>query len=146
MSLGSDFRAAIHHAHRALLALDAQQAQQPFREGGWRRIELLGHMIDSCLYNHVRFLTAANTGTLAVTRYDQIGSVRLHDYAGLAWEEVLDYWCIHNELLTRAVERISEDAHAIECRLEDGEVMRLDDLIRDYLRHTQHHVAQLAAS
>ena len=146
MSLGSDFRAAIHQAHRALLALDAQQAQQPFREGGWRRIELLGHMIDSCLYNHVRFLTAANTGTLAVTRYDQIGSVRLHDYASLAWEEVLDYWCIHNELLTRAVERISEDAHAIECRLEDGEVMRLDDLIRDYLRHTQHHVAQLAAS
>jgi len=144
MTLGAEFRQAVGKAHRALAAMDPDRAQQPFREGGWRRVELLGHLIDSCLYNHVRFLNAAVQRALDVARYDQLGSVQLHGYAGLDWEEVLDYWCIHNELLARAVERIPEDVYSVACRLEDGETMRLDELIRDYLRHIEHHVAQLA--
>jgi len=144
MTLGAEFRQVVDKAHRALAAMDPEHAQQPFREGGWRRVELLGHMIDSCLYNHVRFLTAAHQRALEVARYDQVSSVQLHGYAGLHWEEVLDYWCIHTGLLARAVERIPEDAYSVECRLEDGETMRLDELIRDYLRHIEQHVAQLA--
>lgn len=143
MTLGAEFRQAIDHAHRALKAVDPERAQKPFREEGWLRVELLGHLIDSCLYNHARFMTAANQRSLKVARYDQTGCVQLHGWAGLLWEEVLDYWRIHNELLARVVERIPEDAYAVECRLADGETMRLDELIRDYLRHMEHHVAQL---
>ncbi len=138
-----EFRQAIALAHQALVAVDEEHGRRPFRNGGWLRVELLGHLIDSCLYNHVRFLTATNRRALEVTRYDQLGSVTLHAYAELGWEEVLDHWCIHNELLARMVERIPHDAYSVECRLVDGETMRLDELIRDYLRHVQHHVAQL---
>jgi hypothetical protein len=144
MSLPAEFRLAISNAHAALAAMDPARARQSFRVGGWLRVELLGHMIDSCLYNHVRFLTAATARSLNVARYDQDNSVQLHGYAALDWEEVLDYWCIHTELLTRLVERIPEEAYAVECRLEDGGTMRLDELIRDYIRHVEHHVAQLA--
>ncbi|MBL8179034.1 MAG: DinB family protein [Bryobacterales bacterium] len=144
MPLAREFRHSIAAAHRTLAAMDPGRAHQPFRESGWQRVELLGHLIGSCLYNHVRFLNAVNKGSLAVERYDPLGSVRLHNYAALDWEEVLDNRRIHNELLARAVDRMPEAAHAIECRLEDGETMRLDELVRDYLRHIEHHIAQLA--
>ena len=146
MDLGIEFREAIVRARRALSQVTEESGAAPFRPGGWLRVELLGHMIDSCLYNHVRFLTAANHRSLQVNRYDQTGSVRLHGYAELTWPEVFDHWCIQQELLARLVERIPQDAFAVECKLEDGSTMRLDELIRDYLRHLEHHLRQMMDS
>lgn len=143
MSLGTEFREAIEAAGRSLASITDDQARLPFREGGWLRVELLGHLIDSCLHNHVRFLTAANSGALAVARYDQHGCVRLHAYGDFGWQDLLGHWRMQNELLARVVERVPPQAHAIECRLEDGETMRLDALIRDYLTHLRHHLTQL---
>ena len=111
-----EFRQAIALAHQALVAVDEEHGRRPFRNGGWLRVELLGHLIDSCLYNHVRFLTATNSRALEVTRYDQLGSVTLHAYAELGWEGGLDHWCIHNELRARRLERFPNDAFSVESR------------------------------
>ncbi|HUQ91497.1 MAG TPA: hypothetical protein VM120_07435 [Bryobacteraceae bacterium] len=70
------FRADIAHAHQRLRKVTEQQATQPFREVAWLRKELLGHLIDSAVHNHVRFLAAAH-GELTAAPYAQQSCVTL---------------------------------------------------------------------
>lgn len=139
------FRADIAHAHQRLRKVTEQQATQPFREGAWLRKELLGHLIDSAVHNHVRFLAAAH-GELTAAPYDQQSCVSLHGYEELPWDAVLEHWVSQNELLARVVERLPETAYEATCRFVDGRTMTLQALMEDYLRHLNHHLEQLVPS
>lgn len=143
MSLGEEFRAAIALADAAMQKV---KDEGPYREGGWSRKEILGHLIDSAAHNHVRFVTAANAGSLRLAEYDQAGCVALHGYGEMAWAVILGHWRSQNELVALVVERIPAQALEASCALPDGSQMSLEELIRDYLRHMAHHVEQITSA
>jgi hypothetical protein len=143
MSLAHDFRLAIHEAESAIASIVDELAEQPFRKDGWSRKQLVGHLIDSALHNHVRFLSAANAGSLDVKTYDQEGCVQLHGYADMTWAAVVGPWRHENDLIARLVERLPAASYASPCTLANGEVVTLEWLIRDYLRHLSHHIEQM---
>jgi hypothetical protein len=141
--LGSEFERRLAAAAQKLTVVNEEQASQPWREGAWLRKEVLGHLLDSAANNHVRFAFTALNGQYSGPRYEQNEWVRLHDYRGISWRELLDYWRVRNLLLTRVVTQIPEAALESTCRIGENEPVSLRFLITDYLAHLEHHVNQI---
>ena len=108
--------------------------------GNWTRKQELGHLIDSASNNHLRFVNAALNGSYKGPSYQQAASVNLHDYAGLPWTKLVDFWSAYNELLAHLVEQIPDHAMAYLCRVGTDDPVTLGFLIEDYVTHMQHHL------
>lgn len=140
-----NFREHIAIAYRYLVAVSEQSADLPFREGGWTRKEILGHLIDSALNNHQRFVRAALDGSYEGPSYQQEGWVKMHGYQSMEWQTLLQHWRLQNELLSAVVERIPENRFSAQCRVGGGDPVSLRFLIEDYLAHLDGHVEQIVS-
>ena len=138
------FREHIESAQKRLVSVSEQESQRPVREEGWSRKEILGHMIDSALNNHQRFVRAALDGSYAGPSYDQKGWVAMHGYKSMAWDALLHHWHCQNQLLCAVVEQIPANRFEVECRVGVGAPVTLGFLIEDYLVHLDHHLNQIA--
>jgi DinB superfamily len=140
-----DFRTSIASIHQVLLNVSEQESQCTCREGGWTRKEILGHLIDSALNNHQRFVRAALDGAYAGPGYEQDEWVALHGYKSMPWGVLVQHWRWQNELLCEVVQRIPDTRLGAPCRIGNGEPVTLSFLIQDYLDHMQHHLQQIVA-
>jgi hypothetical protein len=138
------FRDRIASAYRSIQTISEQQSQQPLKQGGWSRKQILGHLIDSALNNHQRFVRSALSGFYEGPSYEQAGWVAIHCYDAMSWSELLAHWRMQNELLSAVVDRIQEAQLSAECRVGDNPPVTLHFLIDDYLAHLDHHVQQIA--
>jgi len=141
--LGHQFDLRLKAAAVRLSAITEQRAAEPTHPGGWLRKEVLGHLLDSAANNHQRFVRAALDGSYAGPGYEQEAWVKFHGYAQMPWAELLTEWRQRNALLSRIVQRIDESALSASCKVGDNEPVTLRFLIEDYLRHLDHHVAQI---
>jgi len=139
----AEFAIQIAAFESRLARVEAHAAEREIRPGGWCGKEVLGHLIDSALNNHQRFVRAALDGEYAGPAYDQPAWVALHGYRELPWDELLNQWRKQNGLLARVVRRIPESRLDAPCRVGGGEPVTLAFLIGDYLRHLAHHVEQI---
>ena len=139
----AQFRERISSAYQLLRGVSEEGSQRPLREGGWSRKEILGHLIDSALNNHQRFVRAALDGSYNRPSYEQEGWVDMHGYRTMAWDALLEHWRWQNELLCAVVERIPENRLGGQCRVGEDAPVTLRFLIEDYLAHLGHHVQQI---
>lgn len=141
-----EFWARMEAAERQLSQVSAEDSQKPYRNGGWSRRELLGHLVDSACVNHVRVVMATTNGSYEGPSYDQNGWVALHGYARMPWAAILDQWRARNTWLAEAVSNVPQEKMSAPCVIGSNVSMRLDELIRDYLRHLEHHVAHITGA
>jgi hypothetical protein len=127
----------------ALRAISEDQAERPRREGGWSPKQELGHLIDSATNNHARFVRGALEPDFHGLGYDQEGWVKLHGYAALRWDALVDFWQRYNALLAHLVRQIPEERLGAVCRVGDSAPVTLGFLIEDYMLHMQHHLDQI---
>jgi hypothetical protein len=137
------FREQIVSMYQLLLPISDAEAQRPFRQGGWSRKEILGHLIDSALNNHQRFVRASLDGFYQGPTYQQEGWVAMHGYHAMVWSILLEHWRCQNELLCEVVERIPETRFSAQCRVGENIPVTLQFLVEDYLLHLRHHVQQI---
>ena len=137
------FRERIASTHQLLRNTSEEESQRPFRESGWSRKEILGHLIDSALNNHQRFVRAALDGAYEGPSYQQEGWVAMHGYKSMAWSLLVEHWHWQNELLCEVVERIPETRLDAPCRVGNDAPVSLRFLVEDYLNHLQHHIRQI---
>ena len=142
--LGHVFQERIAAAEARLSRIDESQAAETWRPGGWLRKEVLGHLLDSAANNHQRFVRAALDGRFEGPSYEQEGWVRLHAYSELPWQTLMASWRDRNATLARIVTRIDDARLSAPCKIGDYPVATLEFVIVDYLRHLDHHVAQIA--
>jgi hypothetical protein len=114
------------------------------RPGGWCPKEVVGHLIDSALNNHQRFIRAAIEGSYEGPGYAQQEWVNLHGYRQLTWDAVVAHWKFQNELLGRVVARIPDQRLTAACTVGNGDAVTLEFLIEDYLAHMDHHIGQIS--
>jgi uncharacterized damage-inducible protein DinB len=145
-SLASTFRAGIASARAKLEEIDEDSASAYLRPGGWNAKQTLGHLIDSALNNHQRFVRAALEDSYQGPTYEQEGWVGMHGYGDLPWSELLSHWRKQNDLLGLVVDLIPEDKYAAICKIGINEPVTLRFLVEDYLVHLHHHVDQIAAA
>jgi len=144
-SIASDFRADLNAIHAALLALSIELADIPWRNGGWTRKQIVGHLLDSAANNRQRFVRAAAEGEYAGSLYAQDAWVAAHGYASQPWITLLDWWKVEHEILAAVVDRIPEERLDASCTIGGNAPVSLRFLIQDYLRHQHWHLKQLTA-
>jgi hypothetical protein len=141
--LAKAFRSGLGEIRVIIGAVRAEQAGEPWREGGWTRKQILGHMLDSATNNRHRFVWAAIDGHYKGPQYDQQPWVNAHGYAEQEWETLLRWWDAEHEILAAVVDRIPEERLEADCVVGDDAPMTLRFLIEDYVRHQRGHAEQL---
>ncbi len=144
--LATAFRAGIASARGKLELIDEQSACAELHPGGWTSKQTLGHLIDSALNNHQRFIRAVINGGYEGPFYEQEAWVSLHGYGEMPWSELVTHWQKQNDLLCMVVDRIPEDKYAAVCIVGTDAPVTLRFLLEDYLRHLHHHLDQIAAA
>lgn len=126
-----------------LRAQTDDQASVPRAPGKWCAKEELGHLIDSASNNHIRFAIGALEGRFHGPGYAQDDWVKLHGYATMRWEAIVEFWFSYNGFLAALLGRIDESRLDSECSVGTGPPVTLGFLIDDYILHMQHHLDQL---
>jgi hypothetical protein len=139
------FRLEIVRLRLTLDELSPALADVPWREGGWTRKQIVGHLLDSAANNRQRFVRAAINGQYAGPGYAQDAWVDAHGYSGESWETLLRWWQAEHEILMALVDRIPEERLEASCVVGDDAPVTLRFLIEDYVSHQKGHFKQLQA-
>jgi len=117
--------------------------QEPYGPGKWRRVEVLGHLIDSASNNHQRFVRALIQSRLDFPSYQQEESVSVQAYESFGATGLIELWAGYNHLIAHVMERIGPDKQMTPCRIGNDEETTLEFLATDYNRHLIHHLKQI---
>lgn len=141
--IAEDIRSEVERAAAVFRGSQESDVTQDRGAGKWIRKEILGHLIDSALNNHQRFVRAQFTSPFVGPGYDQVAWVRLHAYRGRPWGDMVDLWVALNRHLTAVVESVPAEKLQTPCVIGEGEAAPLEWWIRDYVRHLRHHLEQI---
>jgi hypothetical protein len=112
--------------------------------GKWVKKQILGHLIDSALNNHQRFVRAQQADVLVFPGYDQVAWVTVQHYDSRGWLELVDLFVACNRHLAAVLATVPASKLGTPCTIGDGPAQTLEWVMRDYRRHLLHHLAQLA--
>jgi mannose-6-phosphate isomerase-like protein (cupin superfamily) len=147
-------RQLVTDATPRLLALGDEASTRPRAPGKWPPRAIVGHLLDSATNNHRRFVLAQLHDTLTFDGYAQDRWVRVQDYAHAPWTELVTAWSGMNLVLAHvmaaapeSVRRASHADHNLDqigfAPMDPNRPATLDDLMRDYVAHLDHHLQQI---
>ena len=142
--VSSDLRTTIDTALPNLLAVPAERANTPLSPGKWSAQQIIGHLCDSAANNHQRFVRASQFGTLAFPPYIQNFWVDFQQYETCDWRDLVVFWHAYNRHLAHVMDQIPADRHQASVTIGDTAPVTLDFLVRDYVVHLKHHLAQIS--
>ena len=142
-SYGFQLHQLVEGVKKELLELSEPSVSRRPSPEKWCAKEILGHLIDSAMNNHQRFIRAVNSGGLEFPGYDQDHWVRVHRYYDAIWLELIQLWTSLNRFIAHTLQEISIDDLFTKCWIGDGEPVSLEFLIGDYIRHIRHHLGQI---
>ncbi len=117
--------------------------QEPYAQGKWRRVQMLGHLVDSASNNHQRFVRALLQPSLEFPSYDSDGFVEVQCYESFPAATLLELWANYNNLLAHVIERIPASSRTVICQIGADAPVTLEFLAADYVRHLTHHLKQI---
>ena len=128
-----------------LLAISEDSAAKRPKPDSWCKKEILGHLIDSASNNHQRIVRLQLAPTLEMPSYEQNGWVRSQNYATRPWRDLVELWLAYNRHLAHVIRNADAGAARHIWKASAGDV-ELQFLIEDYVRHLNHHLAQILES
>ena len=137
------FRADLDQIHASLRSFPPELADVPWREGGWNRKQILGHLLDSAANNRQRFVRASIQGQYSGPGYNQDAWVDAHGYASQPWETLFFWWVAEHAILAAVVDHILASRLEASCIVGDDPPVTLGFLIEDYIAHHRWHLAQI---
>jgi hypothetical protein len=112
--------------------------------GRWSKKEILGHLIDSAMNNHRRFvLSQLEPEPLLITPYEQREWVALARYQFTPASELLHLCTLLNQQLARLLEQLPATTATQRCEFDNGYSVTLRWLAEDYVLHLEHHIHQI---
>jgi hypothetical protein len=141
--LADTLTAAVENVRTRFQGLSEQEAGTPLRNGGWSRKQVIGHLIDSASNNHQRFVRLLLEPQVSLPGYEQAGWVASQQYQDRSWPELLELWAAYNRHLAHLISCVPSAVLSHTCRVGAAEAVTLEFLMRDYVRHLQHHLTSL---
>jgi len=146
--LAERLRSIVAREEPRLRAIPPDAARQAPKPGKWCPAEVIGHLIDSASNNHQRFVRTQLQDDFVSPGYAQDAWVSVQGYADEPWSDLIEMWTGVNRHLAHVIERIPAPALGRTCTVvsTDGKKnppMSLEALVADYLRHVEHHIAQI---
>jgi hypothetical protein len=147
-ALLEEFNTALEDGNQILLVLSEEQAATPKALGKWSPKQIIGHLIDSAFNNHQRFVRGQimahlNNGILELDGYAQDEWVRVGQYNQQSLSSLLGLWLAINQQIMVVIAQTPDSALETQIKIGGGEVVTLEFVMLDYLRHLKHHLAQL---
>jgi DinB family protein len=150
----NDFRNTIDSASENLMLIDEAKSAQPRAEDHWSSKQIIGHLIDSAANNHARFVLGQLKDDLVFPGYDQEGWVRTNHYQQRAWSDLIQLWRSYNLHLHHLMTHADRAKLNTPCTLHTlqeiafktvpkSEAVTLEYLMKDYVDHLKHHLAQI---
>jgi hypothetical protein len=133
----------IQKARPELEAIDEERASTRTIDGKWSIKEIIGHLIDSAANNHQRFVRLQNAAENVSIRYDQEFWVNVQAYQSAKWVNLVDLWYYYNKHLSHVVEYLNQAMLDNKCDMGYTEQKTLDFVVKDYIRHLEHHLKQI---
>ena len=133
----------VEAASESLRRIGDPEASRRAAPGKWSRKEILGHLLDSAVNNHHRFVRAQQVEELTFPKYEQEHWVSSQGYGERPWTELIELWRLYNRHLAHVISLIPEERLAVICVIGPYEPVRLGYLIEDYLVHLRHHLQQV---
>jgi hypothetical protein len=121
---------------------EAESDQRPSPDR-WTKKEVVGHLIDSASNNHQRFVRGQIAAGQDFPGYEQERWVRIQDYQGARWADLIDLWRAYNTHLLHVAGRMSEEGQRATCRLGGGAEVTLVGLFVAYVDHLEHHLRKM---
>src|SRR5215213_10836035 len=103
--------------------------------GHWSKKEILGHLLDSAVNNHHRFVRAQQVKQLTFPAYEQEHWVSSQGNAERPWLELVDLWRLYIRHLAHVISLIPEERFAVMCVLGSDSPVSLGYLVEDYVVH-----------
>jgi DinB superfamily len=131
-----------------LIALPYIDTQKAGEDGKWSKKQELGHLIDSALNNHQRFVRAQihahlENGVLRIAGYNQNDWVRIGEYQTRVWGELVRLWKSLNQQILHVMKNVAPEALQTPCTIGGGEPIALELVMIDYVGHLKHHIAHI---
>ena len=141
--VAGELLSVVETASESLRRFDDSEASLGSAPGNWSKKEILGHLLDSAVNNHHRFVRAQQVKEFAFPAYEQEHWVSSQGYGERPWPELVDLWRLYNRHLAHIISRIPEERLAATCVIGTNEPVSLGYLVEDYLVHLKHHLQQL---
>ena len=149
-----DFRKTVDSASDRLRTIDEAEAAKPRSDDHWSSKQIIGHLIDSATNNHARFVLGQLKDDLVFPGYDQDGWVRTNHYQDASWLQLVELWRTYNLHLHHVMSHADQAKLNTPCTLHTlqeiafktvpkSEPVTLEYLMRDYVDHLKHHLAQI---
>jgi len=126
-----------------LRAIGEVPSARPPATGVWSARQVLGHLIDSGVNNHVRFVRAAAETGLALPGYDQNAWVQAGGYQERPWADLVTLWAAYQTQLAHLIAGLPAEALSHTLSIGGGAPVTLGWLAEDYVAHQLHHLAQV---
>jgi hypothetical protein len=142
-SVADQLAETVRAAQPRLLAISEARASEKSCADKWSVKEILGHLVDSAANNHQRIVRMQDTRDIGEFRYAQQHWVESQKYQSRPWEAIVEFWCQYNLHLAHVIGEVDPKALEHVCDMGYARPATLAFVIEDYLRHLQHHLAQV---
>ncbi len=112
-------------------------------EDKWSMKEIIGHLLDSAVNNHHRFVRTQDAGDFEFPGYEQNEWVSRQNYQDSDWTLLLELWRLYNHHLAHVIRQLPEERLYTVCRIGSYEPCTLRFIVEDYLDHMNHHLKQV---
>lgn len=134
------FQAVLERDFKRLETMTSAQVETSREPGKWTPRQIIGHLIDSAANNHQRFVRGQLEQNPPFQGYAQNEWVDLQSYSSRDWSELLTLWHAYNRHLLHLVRTVKPETLEHVFQNQD---FSLDVVMRDYVRHLEHHLAQI---
>ena len=137
------FEQVLNGALQRLTRISEARSEEHLSPGKWSRKEILGHLIDSASNNHQRFVRTQLASEVSFPGYAQTQWVETQGYQSESWENLIQLWAGFNRHMLHLISHIPEERAYNHCVVGAGPPVTLRFLVEDYIRHLEHHLAQI---
>lgn len=143
----TDIRYLPQLLENAILNLDEQQLQTPYRDGGWTVHQLVHHVADSHVNAYCRFkLGLTENNPVTIRPYDEQAWAELQDVKQLPVNiSITLLHALHARWYVLLQSLSATDWDKTVMHPEQGKIMSLWYLLGSYSWHGRHHVAHITS-
>ena len=131
---------------RSLLNLDEAQLHTPYREGGWKVLQVVHHVADSHMNAYIRFKLGLTENNPTIKPYEEGEWAMLKDNESVPFNvSVTLLHALHQRWLATIKDLKDEDWQRTVVHPEHGKQMTLWHLLGMYAWHGRHHTKHIMA-